>query len=115
MQSQGVRHGATLVQAIESADHDKEHSACPQPHRRSGTATTTPTRTSSSTCSTARSTAGDDRDDPTVDDGASPATSRTAIASHEWLKQKLDAGDYHARLHAEATAIRTAASARGGR
>ena len=30
------------------------------------------------------------------------------IASHEWLKQKLGAPDYHDALHAEADRIRTA-------
>ena len=31
-----------------------------------------------------------------------------AIASHEWLKQKLGASDYHPSLHAEANRIRSA-------
>jgi hypothetical protein len=46
-------------------------------------------------------------DDPTVDEVVTRDFAR-AIASHEWLKRELGAGDYHPRLHAEADRIRTA-------
>ena len=45
--------------------------------------------------------------DPTVDEDVARDFA-TAIASHEWLKQKLGADDYHPRLHAEANRIRKA-------
>jgi hypothetical protein len=48
-----------------------------------------------------------DPDDPTVDEMVARDFAR-AIASHEWLKRKLGAGDYHAGLHAEADRIRKA-------
>jgi hypothetical protein len=48
-----------------------------------------------------------DPDDPTVDEVVARDFAQ-AIASHEWLKQKLGAGDYHERLHAEANRIRKA-------
>jgi hypothetical protein len=48
-----------------------------------------------------------DPDDPTVDEVVARDFA-TAIASHEWLKQKLGAPDYHPRLHAEADRIRSA-------
>ena len=51
--------------------------------------------------------AATDPDDPTVDERVTRDFAQ-AIASHEWLKQKLGSGDYHAGLHAEADRIRTA-------
>ena len=48
-----------------------------------------------------------DPDDPTVDEKVARDFAQ-AIASHEWLKQKLGASDYHASLHAEANRIRSA-------
>ena len=48
-----------------------------------------------------------DPEDPTVDEVLARDFAR-AIASHEWLKQKLGADDYHPRLHAEADRIRKA-------
>ncbi len=48
-----------------------------------------------------------DPDDPTVDERVARDFA-TAIASHEWLKDKLGAGDYHPTLHAEADRIRRA-------
>ena len=45
--------------------------------------------------------------DESVDEVAARDFAR-AIASHEWLKQKLGAPDYHPRLHAEADRIRQA-------
>jgi hypothetical protein len=50
--------------------------------------------------------AKDDADD-TVDEVVARDFA-TAIASHEWLKKKLGAPDYHPRLHAEADRIRSA-------
>ena len=48
-----------------------------------------------------------DPDDPTVDERVVRDFAQ-AIASHEWLKEKLGADDYHPRLHAEADRIRRA-------
>jgi hypothetical protein len=48
-----------------------------------------------------------DPDDPTVDEMVTRDFAK-AIASHEWLKKKLGAPDYHPRLHAEADRIRRA-------
>lgn len=48
-----------------------------------------------------------DPDDPTVDEVVARDFAQ-AIASHEWLKKKLGADDYHPRLHAEADRIRKA-------
>ena len=48
-----------------------------------------------------------DPDDPTVDEKVARDFAQ-AIASHEWLKQKLGASDYHPSLHAEANRIRSA-------
>ena len=45
--------------------------------------------------------------DPTVDEVVTRDFA-TAIASHEWLKKKLGADDYHPKLHAEADRIRKA-------
>ena len=46
-------------------------------------------------------------DDETVDERVARDFAQ-AIASHEWLKEKLGAPDYHPRLHAEANRIRKA-------
>jgi hypothetical protein len=48
-----------------------------------------------------------DPDNPAVDEVVTRDFAR-AIASHEWLKRKLGADDYHPRLHAEADRIRSA-------
>lgn len=48
-----------------------------------------------------------DPDDETVDEVLARDFAQ-AIASHEWLKQKLGAPDYHPRLHEEANRIRKA-------
>ena len=46
-----------------------------------------------------------DPDDPTVDERATRDFAQ-AIASHEWLKQKLGDSGYRPRLHARADDIR---------
>jgi hypothetical protein len=48
-----------------------------------------------------------DNDDPTVDEHVARDFAR-AIASHEWLKNRLGAANYRPRLHAEANRIRRA-------
>ena len=48
-----------------------------------------------------------DPDDETVDEVVARDFAQ-AIASHEWLKQKLGDPSYHPRLHAEADRIRKA-------
>ena len=47
-----------------------------------------------------------DPDDPT--DERATRDFAQAIASHEWLKRKNEAADYHPSLHAEADRIRSA-------
>jgi|1186.fasta_scaffold326179_2 hypothetical protein len=46
-----------------------------------------------------------DSDDPTVDEKVSKDLAQ-AVASHEWLKQKLGADGYRPKLHALADDIR---------
>lgn len=48
-----------------------------------------------------------DADDKTVDERVTRDLAQ-AIASHEWLKEKLGDPDYHPELHAEADRIRSA-------
>lgn len=47
-----------------------------------------------------------DPDDPTVDERVARELAQ-AVASHEWLKQKLGSQAYRPKLHARADAIRS--------